>query len=592
MSSPLPSLLRPLALRAHVCAVAPRPFAAAVRAVVAVVVGAPRVVRYGGDGGGVDTGGGATDEASDLPHRCRGRTTSRTPLRAWHASLSLQPLRLCLQHALLQVTACYADGRFELRRMADQLLPAVVEVALWAEAAVLEQLWVSFLPLADTLPCWLAAASLQLTLERAHTLGHAAPYAAAQLRRALPAALPLVTAALERATSDRHRLVCARLIGTLFAKGLHAQLHTPAAAAAAAAAATALLECMRASLRAAHPHLTPPPPAAAAGLACPKAVAARAASFGECSLDALRADLPALAAHLPLEQHRATLLEWILAQLKLPADAHRLAPLLDAIPPCLAPPAAASATAPAPPSNGRRLDFGAEATGQPADAADAAAPLPSRASPPPGAGAHEALATLTQLIAPSPPISAAALKLALAACRHALMRLPDASRAADVALLVAALCTCLRSGGASAPASPLVDLSAEIRRLVGVRRASFDGEKQQLAAAAAASKAAAAAADDASASEGDEDEDEDESDWDDWDDDEEEEAAAETQAGAAPRLEEVGRFLLSLCEQPADPLASHVMHAIESLSAADRALLHAAITHVDPGASGGAVEVS
>ena len=233
------------ALGALVCAVAS--LLCGCRAVVAAAAGAPRVVRCGGGGGGVDTGGGATDEASDLPTPVSwADDLSDASLRAWHASLSLQPLRLCLQHALLQVTACYADGRFELRRMADQLLPAVVEVALWAEAAVLEQLWVSFLPLADTLPCWLAAASLQLTLERAHTLGHSLPRPRSCGARVGGAAT--VTAALERATSDRHRLVCARLIGTLLRRPTHSC--NAGGGGGGGGAATALLNaCVRASVR-------------------------------------------------------------------------------------------------------------------------------------------------------------------------------------------------------------------------------------------------------------------------------------------------------------------------------------------------------
>ena len=183
------------------------------------------------------------------------------------------------------------------------------------------------------------------------------------------------------------------------------------------------------------------------------------------------------------------------------------------------PPAAASATAPAPPSNGRRL------TGRLQDNPPTPPTPPRRRRP--ARRRRRAVRTRRcdphathRAIAADP---AAAPQLALAACR-ALMRLPDAR--APPMWRCRPHCARLRSGGASAPASPLVDLSTDLSP-VGVRRASFDGEKQQNVAAA--SKAAAAAADDASASEGDEDEDEDESDWDDWDDDEEE-AAAETQA--------------------------------------------------------------
>ena len=94
-------------------------------------------------------------------------------LHEWLRSLRWQPLRSCLQHALLQVTHCYADSRFELRRMADQVLRPLAETALWADLPVLQQLWASFLPLVDSLPCWVSTSTLLLVLKRTHTFGQA-----------------------------------------------------------------------------------------------------------------------------------------------------------------------------------------------------------------------------------------------------------------------------------------------------------------------------------------------------------------------------------------------------------------------------------
>eukprot|EP00965_Chrysotila_dentata_P179169 5916961-Pleurochrysis_carterae.AAC.1 len=39
----------------------------------------------------------------------------------WLATLRWNPLHTSLQHALLQAISCFADRRFELRRMADQV---------------------------------------------------------------------------------------------------------------------------------------------------------------------------------------------------------------------------------------------------------------------------------------------------------------------------------------------------------------------------------------------------------------------------------------------------------------------------------------
>ena len=57
---------------------------------------------------------------------------SDASLSAWLGTLRWQPLRLVLQHTLLQAAACFADRRFEVRRMAEQVLGPLVEVALWA----------------------------------------------------------------------------------------------------------------------------------------------------------------------------------------------------------------------------------------------------------------------------------------------------------------------------------------------------------------------------------------------------------------------------------------------------------------------------
>ena len=61
-----------------------------------------------------------TAEASLMAAGWVGDSTTAV-LNEWLRSLHWQPMRLCLQHTLLQVTQCFADPRFELRRMADQV---------------------------------------------------------------------------------------------------------------------------------------------------------------------------------------------------------------------------------------------------------------------------------------------------------------------------------------------------------------------------------------------------------------------------------------------------------------------------------------
>ena len=47
-----------------------------------------------------------------------------------------------------------------------QVLRPLAEVALWGELPVLQQLWSSFVPLVDSLPCWVSASTLLLVLQR------------------------------------------------------------------------------------------------------------------------------------------------------------------------------------------------------------------------------------------------------------------------------------------------------------------------------------------------------------------------------------------------------------------------------------------
>ena len=163
---------------------------------------------------------------------------SEAEVGAWLRGLRWQPLRLCMQHALLQATQSFADPRFELRRMADQVLRPLAEVVLWSELPLLSQLWAAFLPLVDSLPCWVSASTLLLALQRTHAVGAicAAPFArpaAAALVRSLhsrvvavlPPLLPLVRSLVDGADSDKVALVGLQLLALLLAR--HPRLFGP-----------------------------------------------------------------------------------------------------------------------------------------------------------------------------------------------------------------------------------------------------------------------------------------------------------------------------------------------------------------------------
>ena len=162
-------------------------------------------------------------------------------LDGWLNSLFWQPFQLCLQHNFLQVTQCFADSRFELRRMADQVLRPLTEVALWGELSVLQQLWTSFLPLIDSLPCWVSASTFFLVLQRTSAFkamlasyDNAGSFGSCQglkstadsphqvlsnlnlivdqVEALLPELLPSVAMLVDRASSDKVSVLAAQLI--------------------------------------------------------------------------------------------------------------------------------------------------------------------------------------------------------------------------------------------------------------------------------------------------------------------------------------------------------------------------------------------
>ena len=70
-------------------------------------------------------------------------------------------------------------------------------MSLWADLSVLQQQWSSFLPLVDSLPCWVSASTLLLVLQRTY-----------HLRLLPPTSLGSITAAAVGSLGER---VCALL---------------------------------------------------------------------------------------------------------------------------------------------------------------------------------------------------------------------------------------------------------------------------------------------------------------------------------------------------------------------------------------------
>jgi hypothetical protein len=97
--------------------------------------------------------------------------------------------------------------------MADQVLRPLAELALWSELSTLAQLWQTFLPLVDSLPCWVSASTLLLVLQRAASFqmqtARAGPQvpSSGQPSARPPAATTVATARL----SGIYRRVCAQL---------------------------------------------------------------------------------------------------------------------------------------------------------------------------------------------------------------------------------------------------------------------------------------------------------------------------------------------------------------------------------------------
>eukprot|EP00965_Chrysotila_dentata_P179170 5916961-Pleurochrysis_carterae.AAC.2 len=94
-----------------------------------------------------------------------------------------------------------------LLALRSQVLRPLAEVALWAELPVLKQAWETFLPMVDSLPCWVSSSTLLLALQRTSQLRQLPPPAEASSQAMLTAISDAVTGQLPTLLAHVARLV-------------------------------------------------------------------------------------------------------------------------------------------------------------------------------------------------------------------------------------------------------------------------------------------------------------------------------------------------------------------------------------------------
>ncbi|XP_022109173.1 uncharacterized protein LOC110989242 [Acanthaster planci] len=90
----------------------------------------------------------------------------------WLQNVQLQALSTILRQMLLQTIKCLADGRWEVRRMAQQTLPLITECARWYDMAILTSLWNDYLHPEESLMSYGLALALASSVQHATRLIH------------------------------------------------------------------------------------------------------------------------------------------------------------------------------------------------------------------------------------------------------------------------------------------------------------------------------------------------------------------------------------------------------------------------------------
>eukprot|EP00698_Gefionella_okellyi_P019537 TRINITY_DN5998_c0_g1_i1.p1 TRINITY_DN5998_c0_g1~~TRINITY_DN5998_c0_g1_i1.p1 ORF type:complete len:1016 (-),score=196.11 TRINITY_DN5998_c0_g1_i1:2646-5693(-) len=115
----------------------------------------------------------------------------------------VSPSRL-LSQMLVQTVSCFAETRFELRRMADQVLPRLTEVISYYDFSSLKSFWKTILDSKDETLIWGGCLTLKLVLRRLSdvTTRRRAGALAADVRDAITPLLPLLCTLARSSTSE------------------------------------------------------------------------------------------------------------------------------------------------------------------------------------------------------------------------------------------------------------------------------------------------------------------------------------------------------------------------------------------------------
>lgn len=124
------------------------------------------------------------------------------------ATLSLVPFRQILQHILLQTCSCSFDRRWELRRMADQVLPVLIQVICWFDLAFFKKIWMRYLSSNSSFLQCVATLSIKYVLRTTHELGRSIgikdPSFSASASASASAGTSTAAAAAAHSTPNKH----------------------------------------------------------------------------------------------------------------------------------------------------------------------------------------------------------------------------------------------------------------------------------------------------------------------------------------------------------------------------------------------------
>eukprot|EP01137_Pigoraptor_chileana_P033797 Opistho-2@25290 len=156
-------------------------------------------------------------------------------LFSWLSDVHLEHFGLTVRALVLHVAECVGDARWELRRMADQVLPVLAEAVCWYDVAILGELWRTLIPLRCSVLSYVAVIMLRHAAAQRAKLVHLASHSrpawldAVQCRRAatklsnvlvdgLSVWLEDVLLVVETRPFDKMSMVCTEVVMTLLSQ--------------------------------------------------------------------------------------------------------------------------------------------------------------------------------------------------------------------------------------------------------------------------------------------------------------------------------------------------------------------------------------